>query len=1042
MIQFCNCLLIDLSIVPIIKEKEFPETMFTINSKNLRNIVLVFTILVLNIVSFGQSETGRASMEGVVTDQNGAIVLGASIVIKNTETGLERTLVTNSNGRFVSSTLPVGRYTITVKADGFAERTTAITLTVGETGTIEIMLSTVGAEEIVTVTGGQELIDVEESAAGSSLSQRAIEDLPVRGRNYSEFVQLSPGVVQEGDRSGLVIAGQRSINSNVAIDGADFNDSLQGNQRGGNEAVFFFPQTAIREFQVVRAGATAEVGRTNAGFVNAVTKSGGNQFRGEIFYFNRNARLTSPDAFGNDGENNQNLLGGSVGGPIVKDRAFFFFGIEQNYLKIPIFVQFRPPTGVTLPAEIQALQGEMIGSNDPTSLFGRVDINLNRNNTIDFQYTHSNFRGDNFSALDEGVTLTDRVNDIYRTGKSHGFKTSLVSVLSPNVVNELRGQIATDNRLEESNFAGPEIRIDDIGLPGSSNARFGGNGSRPRMFETTRYQLSNNLSWNVGEHRLKFGFDANINRFNAQRVPDIAGVYRFQAAGGASSIDNYNNNIARRLDQTLILEPGREIATGYQKEFALFIQDKVKITRNLTLSAGLRWEGLDNPTPPYPNPEYAFTQSIPDDFKQWQPRLGVSWDITGRGNSVLRVSSGIYTARTPSVLFMRPFVENGMSHRTIRVDERSGGNCRFSPTATNCLLRPNPDGTTGSNFVVAYPMLLSPSDIGLAQASRQRIFGFDPDFKNPRSFQVSATWEHKFAEDFVFSAGFLRNSTWNLQRRLNRNLLPPIPETHPDYPVEYIGSGYPVFLPFPLNVIDNRVAWISINESTAHSDYNAMTMSLRRRFAKRMTFSANYTFSRTRDDDSNERNFSQEPTLNPYDLSEMAAYSKQDVRHNLNISGIFDLGKGFTLSSIMMTRSGFPYTAVFGDDYNGDGNADNDRAIVDDKLVPRNSFRQPSFYNLDMRLLKAFNMGENMKLAFSAEVFNVFSTKNKGFGADAISVFCTSNASNAGPNPNGYNITCPAGLLPSKDAGVAFTAPSTARFGGPRQLQLGVRFSF
>ena len=181
------------------------------------------------------------------------------------------------------------------------------------------------------MTPDPEVLDREEGATSSTINSRSVQDLPTRGRNFSEYVLLTPAVMQESDRQGLVIAGQRSINSNVSIDGTDFNDSLQGNQRGGNEAVFFFPQTAIREFQVVRSGVTAEVGRTNAGFVNAVTKSGTNNFHGEGFFYNRNRALTSPDAFGNKLDNQQNQFGGSVGGPLKPDRAFFFLGIEQNF---------------------------------------------------------------------------------------------------------------------------------------------------------------------------------------------------------------------------------------------------------------------------------------------------------------------------------------------------------------------------------------------------------------------------------------------------------------------------------------------------------------------------------------------------------------------------------------------------------------------------------------------------------------------------------------------------------------------------------------
>lgn len=990
--------------------------------------------IALSINIFAQSEAGSSSLEGTITDANGAIVPGANVSVKNTETGLERNVISNSEGRFFVAVLPVGNYTITIKSANFSEaKRENVRLNVGETSNLNIVLTPQNVTATVDITDSGELINTDEASAGGAITERAIADLPVRGRNYTEFVQLTPAVVQEGDRSGLVISGQRSINANISIDGADFNDALQGGQRGGSEAVFFFPQTAIREFQVVRSGATAEVGRTNAGFVNAVTKSGTNEIRGEAFYFNRNDKLTSPDAFGNDGNNQQNQFGGSVGGPIIKNRAFFFFGIEKNLLKIPFFVDFVAPTGVTLPTSLTSLEGEVVSTNNPLSLFGRIDFNINQNNTVNFQYTHSRFRGDNFVALDEGITLTDRQNEIERTGKSHGFKASAVSVFTPEIVNEFRIQTATDDRLEEANVAGPEIRIDGIGLPGNSNARIGGNNSRPRLFNTLRTQVSDNVSWSIGEHRLKFGFDINVNRFEAQRIPFGVGSYRFQSSGAVSALTNYLNNIPRRLEQTILISPDLAQAKGEQREYSFFVQDKVKLTKDFTLNFGLRWEGLDNPNPPVSNPLYSVTQKIPDDWKQWQPRLGGAWDIFGNGNSVLRISSGLYAARTPSTLFIRPFVENGVISKFVRLDETSSGNCRTSTTATNCVLRRNPDGTTGSRFLVAYPNLLLPSQANLADPLRNRVFGFDPNFKNPRSFQASATLEQKIGEDFVLSVGFLRNATWNLQRRLNRNLRPPTLDAV---------TGNPVFAAFPTGRIDPSINWISVNESSAHSDYNALTVSVTRRLADRFSFSANYTFARNRDDDSNERNFDREPTLNPYDLKAEAGYSKQDVRHNLNVSGLFDLGYGFTLSGIVITRSGFPYTAILGDDFNGDGNEDNDRAIIDGRVVGRNTLRQPKFFNLDMRLLKTFNFGEKYKLAFSAEVFNLTKASNKGFGPDAVSEVCTDVADFIGTNPSGLNLTCPAGFSPSKFAGEAFTAPSSARFGGPRQMQLGVRFSF
>ena len=186
-------------------------------------------------------------------------------------------------------------------------------MAVGTVRSVNLILTPSAGKASDSVFSAQQAtLERQDAASGLSFGLRAVTDLPIRGRNFPEFVKLAPAVLQESDRLGLVISGQRAINSNVAIDGTDFNDALQGNQRGGNESVFFFPQSAVREFQVVRAGLSVEVGRTNAGFVNVVTKSGNNNWHGEAFYLNRNRRLTSPDAFDHSLDNRQNHLGGSL----------------------------------------------------------------------------------------------------------------------------------------------------------------------------------------------------------------------------------------------------------------------------------------------------------------------------------------------------------------------------------------------------------------------------------------------------------------------------------------------------------------------------------------------------------------------------------------------------------------------------------------------------------------------------------------------------------------------------------------------------------
>ena len=885
--------------------------------------------------------------------------------------------------------LPVGRYIVKVEAKGFgpAERD-EVHLRVGEAATVDFALKPATVEEKVTITPDPEGLDKEASATSSVLTLRTVQDLPVRGRNFAEFAQLTPSVIQESDRFGLVIAGQRSINSNVAIDGADFNDALQGNQRGGNEGVFFFPQTAIREFQVVRSGATAEIGRTSAGFINAVTKSGTNDVRGEAFYFNRNRALTSPDAFGFKGNNQQNQFGGSVGGPLKRDRAFFFLGFEKNYLRIPYNVVFDPqPAGVTLPASFLALQGEQRASNNPTSFFGRVDWNLSKKNTLNLNYTYARLRGDNFNSSQDGSgsSQTDvaATANYQRTTDSNGFRAGLVTIFSPRVINEFRGQTATDNRSENSNAQAATVVITGLGTIGADSGR-------PRLFDTTRYELADNITYNRGGHNFRFGMDVNINAAKQERESNLLGRWDFKSLADFIAVK------PSRYRQTLPgFDPAALIFRGPQKELGLFAQDRFALRRNLMLTLGLRWDAQWNPQPTHPNPAIPQTGFIPADTKMFQPRLALAWDINGKGKTVVRLSAGLLDTRTPANLFQRVFTDNGITTLAVDIKENAAS------SAANGRLR-------GTTAIVTFPNVLTAAPAGFITAPR--VFGFQPDFRNPRSLQAAATIEHSFSSELVFTVGYIHNSTWNLQGRLDRNLFAPTINA----------AGLPIFSTTRPNP---TIGILDLNESSAHSRYDGLNLVLTRRFAQRYQLAMNYTLAKTRDDDSNERNFSRETALNPFDLSIEDGPSKQDVRHRLNVSGLIDLGRGFTIGGIIVTRSAFPFNAVIGSDQQNDGNDNNDRAIINGHVVSRFAFRQPNFFDLDLRLLKSFRLSETRKLDLSIEGFNVTRNTNKGFGSDSESLFGTPAA-------------------PLATAGVALVAPSTARFGGPRQIQLGVRFVF
>lgn len=921
-----------------------------------------------------RAQSGQSGMEGTITDPDNRVVPSASIVIRSRDTGVARTVAADGAGRFVVSALPVGAYSVEVTMRGFAPvKRDDVVLTVGVTQRVDVRLSPASVAEEVRVSADSPL-DRSSMAAGNTISESLVNDLPVHGRNFTEFVQLTPSVLQESDRSGLVISGQRSINSNVSVDGTDFNDALQGNQRGGNELVFFFPQSAVREFQVVRAGAPAEVGRTSAGFLNVVTKSGTNVPHGDAFYNNRNKHLTSKNAFGRRLDNRQNQFGGSMGGPIRRNRIFFFGAAEQNVLRVPFVVQFQPQAaGVVVPADVLALQGEQHGSNNPTATFVRLDAVLTPHHLFNIQSTYTRMRGENFNfdSAQQDIAVTANYT---RLSRSAGVKAALNSTLHDNIVNEARGQIATDDRHENPNLGSAQIVITGFGTLGSDTGR-------PRLFQTTRYELADTLSWTTRGHQLRAGVDVNVNAADQERESNTQGRYDYK------SLADYLAGKINRYRQTIFaFDPGELIFHGTQHEAAVFLQDKIALRPTVTLNAGLRWEGQWNPQPARPNPDVPETARIPNDLRMWQPRLGLAWDVGGHGSTVVRLSSGVFDPRTPANLFQRVFTDNGIT--TVAVDSKT------DPNVLKYLQFPNALTSVPAGLKITPP----------------RIFGFNADFQNPRTLLSSAAIERQISSSLFVSAGYTHSRTTHLQRRLDRNLFPPTVDA----------TGMPIF---PKTRPNPNIGVLSINESTARAEYDALTLTATRGLSRRMEWLAAYTLAKNMDDDSNERNFSRETTLNPFDAAAERAPSKQDVRHTFTLSHITTLARGFTVATIVMARSGFPYTPVIGFDTQNDGNDDNDRAVIDGRVAGRDSARQPAFFDLDLKLMKRMQVPGGPRIDLSLEVLNLTRASNKTFGNDSISAYGTPDA-------------------PVATAGQPLFAPSTARFGGPRQVQLGLRLGF
>ncbi|NOT47394.1 MAG: TonB-dependent receptor, partial [Acidobacteria bacterium] len=415
--------------------------------------IFAFSLFVLPMFVLGQSQATTGTIQGIVSDPNGAVVGGASIVVRNTETGFERTVTSNSGGFFTAPLLPLGKYRVTTNASGFAPYVLEnVDVTVGQTLALNIAVKVGSATETVDVSADAEAVDTARTELSTQINERSVENLPINRRDFSRFALLTPGVsiVQGPDGDEITINGQKGIQNNVSIDGADANNPFFGEQRGGQRPAFTISLESVKEFQVVPVGASAEFGRSSGGFINAVTKSGTNSFSGAAFLFFRNQTLSgqNPDAVAaglptEDFTNYQ--FGGNVGGPIKKDRAFFFVAYERNDGKSskPNFIDPRLVTIFATRFNSPNEQTVIQRTNDADVLLGKVDIQLNKDNLLTLRHNYS--RAEQVNGTFDVPTWGSSANG-RETDKSNSFIGQLVTNFSATLLNEFRFQWAKEQR--------------------------------------------------------------------------------------------------------------------------------------------------------------------------------------------------------------------------------------------------------------------------------------------------------------------------------------------------------------------------------------------------------------------------------------------------------------------------------------------------------------------------------------------------------------------------------------------------------------------
>ena len=953
-----------------------------------------------------QAGTTTGIIRGTVRDPLGEPMEGAVVVLQHRETDFRTSVETSSSGTFARTLLPPGTYDLTVKAatDDFStERIQGARLRVGEMLDLAVALKIVTAETITVVSELPPTLDTADVTSSQRVLEDVVDGVPSNGRNFVNLTLLTPGasVSQGPDGDELNISGQRGIFNNFIVDGADFNNPFFGEQRGGQRPAFTFNQDAIEELVVVNQGATAEFGRSAGGFVNVITKSGTNRLAGSAHYFGQWDEMAAPfpeQRGGGRPDFHRNQLGGTLGGPLVRDRTFFFLAYD-----LQAAAETKQATRrVGNPANLQRLEhflqerwpglfddefGPIRRTDDARSLLAKLDLNLGGRHqaSVKYNYTWSEQVNGTFDVDSWGASA----NGIER-GRSHAVNASLRSLLSDALSNELRVQGAREDRprwyrgplIPGARLPGPPQFADLGGRPFPDIAMDFEDGFRIGLpfflpidpaFDT-RVQLVDNLSFAAGAHLVKAGVEYNRTGVDQQFIGMANGRYLFDSVEGFIGFVTHGDRYVTCSDGSAgpfgVCPPGSAITgpvllylqsgtvpgvpagqLGRQQsqmhELGVFLQDTWHPHQRVTLDMGLRWDVTWHPNvfiepadtffgPYLDDPRFPSDGRIPDDLDNLQPRLGLAWDLAGNGRTVLRANAGSYVARIPMLVFAQHRTTNGAFQQILFRSSSAAG------------LGPVPAIDQQIDTSAAAPFL---PDIQVA----------DRNLELPRTWSFSAALEQDLGRGVAASMGYIQARTDNLFRFVNRNdaaLGAPFGiGTHP------AGGG---------------INTLTVTESGARSRYHALTAGLRGRSGLGgwpITFETHYTLASDRSDDDNER----DPFVLRYahaaNLAPEYGWSDRDRRHQVSGYVLITLPADLQLSQVVRYLSPSPVSEQCAN--RGERAAQPaDRICADGSILTRNTLRrQNEFFSWDLRVSRYFSLG-GATIEPLFEIFNLTNTDN------------------------------------------------------------------